>query len=300
MNDKQYEGKILPTSNAYKVDERMYEYMFGSKEGWKETWDTIHKESKHIVYGNENSNTLTGSDKNEVFYTGKGDDIVSGGQGDDTYIYKKGDGNLAIQDNGFDKNDKLIIQGFNSEDAVFTLSENKKDLSITFGNEEGNITIKDYQKEGEIESFAFADKELNAKDIEDKLQEQQEKQAYDNIKDYQGEDKIENLALDDKLQNAEQISQTDNLQAQQTNQAYRGMTVREILGYENSQSEKFERKQDSNDDFQTNQSDNARDSRMTVREILGYENPGKIDSEPKKLEKEQEPSQETSVRRHTR
>jgi hypothetical protein len=174
MNNEQYEGKILPTSNAYKIDEKMYKQMFGSEDGWKETWDKIYKESRHIVYGDENSNTLTGGDKSEVFYAGKGDDTVFGNKGDDTYVYKKGDGNLTIQDNGSDQNDRLIIQGFDSKDAVFTLSEDKKELIITF--DDGSITIKGYQEEGKIEKFAFDDKELSVKDIEDKLQKESVRQ----------------------------------------------------------------------------------------------------------------------------
>jgi hypothetical protein len=175
MNNEQYEGKILPTSNAKEVDKEMYKQMFGSEEGWKETWNEIYKQNKHVVYGDENSNTLTGNDKNEVFYAGKGDDTALGNKGNDTYLYKRGDDNLTIQDNGSDENDRLVIQGFNSEDAIFKLSEDKKDLIITF--DEGSVIIKDYQEDGKIEKITFDDKKLSIEDVENKLQERSALQA---------------------------------------------------------------------------------------------------------------------------
>ncbi|MDR3345793.1 MAG: calcium-binding protein, partial [Campylobacteraceae bacterium] len=47
LNEKCYEGKILPTSNAKKIDKEIYEHMFKDQKGWSDTWNDINKNSKH-------------------------------------------------------------------------------------------------------------------------------------------------------------------------------------------------------------------------------------------------------------
>jgi hypothetical protein len=73
-------------------------------------------------FGNQDNNEFIGSDKNDTFYSGTGDEILTGGLGADTFVFGINNGNDTIAD--FSSEDYIRVVnstslGFNSSEDIF-------------------------------------------------------------------------------------------------------------------------------------------------------------------------------------
>ncbi|WP_298303281.1 tandem-95 repeat protein, partial [uncultured Erythrobacter sp.] len=103
------------------------------------------------IYGFSGNDTLAG---------GAGEDALFGLLGDDTYIYRAGDGNDRIEDNG-GGNDRIVIEGYASTDVRLSrLFYASTGVALNFiGSPADSLTIINLTSEGEdrIESIEFTD-----------------------------------------------------------------------------------------------------------------------------------------------
>ncbi len=103
-----------------------------------------------LVSGFAASDTLEG---------GLGNDTLNGNDGSDTYIFNAGDGQDAIDDNGRNDTDKIIIRGHVSTDARYSYTTNDT-LIITFVGSTDQITVintLDGSSYDQIEQIVFED-----------------------------------------------------------------------------------------------------------------------------------------------
>ncbi len=91
---------------------------------------------------------------------GAGRDYVSGGDGSDSYVFRRGDGDDMIDDNGFGDTDRLSIEGYTPGEATFARGGAGGDLVITFAGTDDRITIRNGlagDSQDGIEEIAFAE-----------------------------------------------------------------------------------------------------------------------------------------------
>lgn len=115
------------------------------------------------IFGLEGNDTLWGKEGSDIIIGGTGDDKVGGFDGADIYIWKKGDGNDIIEDNGTSAihMDRLVLQDVVSDGLILTNAPGSLDLVITIIETGEHITIKRQYESPEqgygLESIEFAD-----------------------------------------------------------------------------------------------------------------------------------------------
>ena len=123
------------------------------------------RQGNDIVYGGAGDDYIDVCEGNDIVFGEAGDDTIIGGAGNDTYIYNVGDGNDTITDTS--GTDTIQFgEGISAENLIFRGLKN--DLIITFNNTEGSIIIKNFclNSNYRIENFNFSDgSELTSQDI---------------------------------------------------------------------------------------------------------------------------------------
>lgn len=115
---------------------------------------------KDYLEGGEGNDILYGEENDDILYGGTGDDSLFGGEGDDTYIYKLGDGNDYIDDEG--GNDKIVFgEGITLDDLSFSRdrwSQYRSNVYIDISKTNSRIEIcgQIYENTA-IETLEFAD-----------------------------------------------------------------------------------------------------------------------------------------------
>ena len=115
--------------------------------------------SKVGIRDNEGDDVIEGTDWKDEFDGGTGNDTLHGGSGSDKYIFRKGDGNDEIYDQGWNDshNDKIIFEsGVHASDVTIDRIEN--DLIIAYGSGDG-IVVRNHFLGNDylIESIVFSD-----------------------------------------------------------------------------------------------------------------------------------------------
>ena len=123
--------------------------------------DTINASggSDTIYAGNGNDIANAGAG-NDNIYGGLGDDALNGGDGNDTYYYNLGDGLDTITETS--GTDKIIFgEGISSSDLVYTRDGNNLHININGDSSQG-VVIKDYfySLNNKIENLQFADNSI--------------------------------------------------------------------------------------------------------------------------------------------
>ena len=94
------------------------------------TWNRTTIQDQSWLLGTPNAETLNGSGGDNTLDGRGGADLLKGGWGSDTYLYRAGDGNDTIQEEGLGQDvDKLKLIGLNASDV--TLGRTGWDLFIT-------------------------------------------------------------------------------------------------------------------------------------------------------------------------
>ena len=112
----------------------------------------------NFLVGNDGNNILIGGAGNDVFDSGAGDDIMIGGEGSDIYLWRTGDGNDRIIEDGLATDVDIVeLKDLNASDAIFT--RNGFDLIITNSITGETLTVENHfvSNEKGIEYVMFAD-----------------------------------------------------------------------------------------------------------------------------------------------
>ena len=114
-----------------------------TREGNNEDNSLSGTEANDILIGNGGNDTINGYGGNDRLFGGAGNDNLSGGDGDDTYLYNLGDGLDTIMDSG--NRDKISFgEGISFEDLSFSLVKHNY-LKITVkGDENQGIIIQNF------------------------------------------------------------------------------------------------------------------------------------------------------------
>ena len=127
------------------------------------TW-TIQDVRDQILsgIGTSNDEAIWGFDSDDTIFGQEGDDHLSGGDGSDDYIYRMGDGNDVIEDNGDGDNDRIIIQDYSSLEASVSRYYLADDgFVIRFaGNDDDSLTVLNSlsgRADDTIEEIVFSD-----------------------------------------------------------------------------------------------------------------------------------------------
>ena len=114
-----------------------------TREGNNEDNSLSGTEANDILIGNGGNDTINGYGGNDRLFGGAGNDNLSGGDGDDTYLYNLGDGLDTIMDSG--NRDKISFgEGISFEDLSFSLVTHNY-LKITVkGDENQGIIIQNF------------------------------------------------------------------------------------------------------------------------------------------------------------
>jgi Ca2+-binding RTX toxin-like protein len=116
--------------------------------------DATHTESRTIIVGSSEAETIQSSGANATIIAGKGDDAITSADGHDTLFYKRGDGNDVVFDKG--GVDSFIFSDINQEEI--TLSKEGNDLIVHINDTDEAITFVNYfLKANRIENINFAD-----------------------------------------------------------------------------------------------------------------------------------------------
>ncbi|MBZ7988203.1 hypothetical protein AVCANL283_08895, partial [Campylobacter canadensis] len=157
-----------------------------------------------VIIGSNKNDVMSSKLGNDTLIGGKGDDKLYGGFGSDIYVYKKGDGNDLIYDDGGE--DALKLQDLKA-DEIFFIKDNK-DLLIKFKEDNANsIRVKDhfawkFGYHNQINTIELDDnKFINSKTI-DKLIEQTNAFAKDNGINMQNINNINDERLNQIYMNA--------------------------------------------------------------------------------------------------
>lgn len=122
----------------------------------------------------------------DVLEGGDGDDVLRGREGSDTYIYRRGDGDDVVDDDGYFSTDVVRIHDFARDEIIFSrATPNSADLLISFaGDENGSILVKNTLSDhrgDRIELFEFDDgTQLGIEDVRVLLQ-QEQATSYDDV-----------------------------------------------------------------------------------------------------------------------
>ena len=114
-----------------------------TREGNNEDNSLSGTEANDILIGNGGNDTINGYGGNDRLFGGAGNDNLSGGDGNDTYLYNLGDGLDTIIDSG--NRDKISFgEGISFEDLSFSLVKHNY-LKITVkGDENQGIIIQNF------------------------------------------------------------------------------------------------------------------------------------------------------------
>jgi Ca2+-binding RTX toxin-like protein len=121
---------------------------------------TSHQGYNPIV-SSDGIDSIIGTTAGDAMIGGRGGDYLSGGQGDDLYVFNKGDGKDAIDDNSTSAHDSLT---FGADITLNTISfshriGHKNDLVIKFNDAPSDsIMVRQFFTDnGALETFTFAD-----------------------------------------------------------------------------------------------------------------------------------------------
>ena len=121
--------------------------------------DTVNAGSGNdTIYGGTGNDTLNGQNGNDALIGGIGNDTLNGGAGDDTYIYNLGDGYDIISDSS--GNDKIKFgEGISFTDLKFANGDNNSLLIFLSDDKTKAIQINNFISDGNyrIEQLEFAD-----------------------------------------------------------------------------------------------------------------------------------------------
>ncbi|AVX03475.1 iron-regulated protein FrpA [Maritalea myrionectae] len=140
---------------------------------------------------------------------GLGDDRLQGLDGSDTYVFRRGDGQDFIEDNGAGDTDVLRIEGFDPSETVFLRDPFDNDSVIVrfISSQLDQITIRNalhngYNSDDRIEEYHFDNGEvLTARQVVHTINIAQSTDGDDHIVGYSGwEDSLQGGAGDDSLQ----------------------------------------------------------------------------------------------------
>ena len=148
-------------SSSYYLDE----YMKGFLKDFSDM--NIHdKDSFNIstfIVGTNNNEDIYGSKENDTFIGSKGNDYFAGNYGNDTYLFKLGDGNDIILENGIStENDKIVFgKGIKKEDINIEINGN--DLLLKYSDND-LITIKGWNdvSSKRVEYFYFENGDIQS------------------------------------------------------------------------------------------------------------------------------------------
>ncbi len=111
--------------------------------------------------GTEADDDIQGTSAGEILSGGMGSDTISGQDGADTYIYRRGDGQDTIRDNGWAGADVILIEGYSPEETRLSRSMLASDtLIITFDGTQDKLTVVntlDSDSRDQIEQIRFTD-----------------------------------------------------------------------------------------------------------------------------------------------
>ncbi|MCV6547274.1 MAG: hypothetical protein OIF56_08350, partial [Cohaesibacter sp.] len=158
--------KIKSTGETITIDEQFYsssshygieeiQFADGSK------WDRDKIQSESWFRGTSGVDTIQGTDGNNVFIAGKGDDKLYGKQGSDIYHYASGDGSDLIDDadRSTASKDVLRFTNINADDVALT--RDGPHLKIKIKSTGETITVDDQfysdSRNYGIEEIQFAD-----------------------------------------------------------------------------------------------------------------------------------------------
>jgi Ca2+-binding RTX toxin-like protein len=121
-------------------------------------------ETRSVMFGNAELETLTGSGKTDVLYGAGETHHLAGGSSNDVYVYVRGDGALTIDELTWDVGDRLLLLGVNPSDVVLHRDGNDLTLQIAesgVGAGDGgsvrlNTELDDWFGQG-VEQIVFAD-----------------------------------------------------------------------------------------------------------------------------------------------
>jgi len=120
--------------------------------------DTISKIENIIATAFDD--VLIGSNANNEFTGGAGDDTISGGKGADIYHYNFGDGIDTITESGSDVDKIKFANSISKEDLSYSLNGNNLEIQIGFSSENKIILTNQYQGSTIIEQLEFLDETI--------------------------------------------------------------------------------------------------------------------------------------------
>ena len=111
----------------------------------------------------DGDNVITGTDTADTLEGGAGSDLLSGGRGSDTYVYRAGDGDDRIVDNGYSSLDVLQLPDYSPADVEYALraGADSDDLVLLFKEGQNRLVLEgvlanDGSHEG-VERIEFGD-----------------------------------------------------------------------------------------------------------------------------------------------
>ncbi|MEM8686310.1 MAG: calcium-binding protein [Pseudomonadota bacterium] len=111
----------------------------------------------------DEDDVFNGFNRDEVIEGGAGNDRLYGDRGNDTYVFTRGDGRDAIEDNGYSSGDQLVIHGYTPDDVLLSRSATGgaggDDLRLNFAGTLDQIIIYNTLEGGSdvIEQILFDD-----------------------------------------------------------------------------------------------------------------------------------------------
>ncbi|CAH1208159.1 hypothetical protein PAECIP111893_02849 [Paenibacillus plantiphilus] len=109
------------------------------------------------LYGDQGADKLYGGDGADLLDGGVGNDYMEGGAGNDTYMFRKGDGEDTINENGTGSiSDTLRLIDITPEEV--TVNRIGNDLELLVNGSADKVTIRNYfQNQSLVEQIQFAD-----------------------------------------------------------------------------------------------------------------------------------------------
>ncbi|WP_280514010.1 calcium-binding protein, partial [Stappia taiwanensis] len=137
------------------------------------------------VIASEGDQIITGTSASETFIGGLGNDQISGGDGSDTYIFRRGDGQDTIEDNGYYDTDVLRLEGYSLADAIFSKSiAANETLVLSFVSTTDRITVVNglsNSSQNRIEEYRFDDVTWSTAQIVERINQAQTSDGDDRI-----------------------------------------------------------------------------------------------------------------------
>ncbi|MCP4979037.1 MAG: tandem-95 repeat protein, partial [Gammaproteobacteria bacterium] len=94
--------------------------------------------------GTTGDDIITGTNGDDLILGGEGNDELHGEGGDDTYLFRAGDGQDIIQENGFGTFDRISVEGYEAGEIIFgRQAPESNNLIISFTGSSDQITVID-------------------------------------------------------------------------------------------------------------------------------------------------------------